>query len=155
MHVPFMDGRVEDRDARDGQFLEGWRERRLGADRSEEGGPSVCYGGVVEECQVEGDEWAGVPASGDAGVDGRGIFGWRSRGGVGDTHGGMGGGCEGLVVVGGNSGGGGGLEAGTLEAFRLEETEDGHDQGRGEGRGAYIAFFLCCAFLSGDRFPRA
>lgn len=43
----------------------------------------------MEECEVEGDQRAGIAAGCDAGVDGAGFWGavcWRSGGGVGDSH---------------------------------------------------------------------
>ena len=67
--MPFVRGGVEDGDAADGQFGDALWERVFGANGAEKGVPTVGDGGVVQEREVERDEWAGSTACSNAVVD--------------------------------------------------------------------------------------
>lgn len=95
---PLVPGTVDNGNPGDCNLTQVSGDVGLGADGAEEGVPAVCYGGRMQEGEVEGLEGTGCATGGDSGHDGGfglGGGGWRV-GGVGETHFGMGRGGEGL-----------------------------------------------------------
>lgn len=88
MCFPLVHSACEHGDIADAQLHDGLAEGGLGANGTHKAVVAICNAGIVQESEIERNQWAGVAAGGDALVDGfvlgRGVGG--GVGGVWNAH---------------------------------------------------------------------